>query len=99
MSSDLNRRDFLSTTAAGGVAAWSALHPAIRTAKGAMVAANEKVVVALIGCGGMGTYDLEDFMRAPDVSIAALCDIDDSHLESTAAKVEKKYGKKPKTTR
>jgi len=45
------------------------------------VSPNEKVVVALIGCGGMGRADLHDFMRLPDFEIAALCDVDPSHIE------------------
>ncbi len=101
MNEDLSRREFLGASGrlAGGAAAWSALHPAIRTARGGPVAANEKLVVALIGCGGMGNADLIDFMRAPEVSVAALCDVDDGHLNATADRVEKKSGSRPKTTR
>ena len=57
---------------------------------GEVVAANEKVVVALIGCGGMGNGDLDDFMRDPAVEVAAVCDVDDNNLNTTADKVEKK---------
>jgi predicted dehydrogenase len=102
MGFDLNRREFLGTSGrltVGGAAAWSALHPAIRTSQAALVPASEKVNVALIGCGGMGTYNLEDFMRADEVRVAALCDVDDEHLNQTADKVEKKYGSRPKTTK
>lgn len=100
MAEDLNRRDFLSTTgkiAAAGATVWSALHPAVHIARGAAVNANDKIVVGLIGCGGMGNYDLDDFMRVPEVAVAALCDIDESHLNDTATKVDKKYKSKPKT--
>ena len=65
---------------------------------GRCVAPSEKLRIALIGCGGMGIYDLDDFMKAPEVSVVALCDVDRRHLNRTAEKVEKKYGKKPKTT-
>jgi len=102
MADELNRRDFLSSSgrmAVGGTAVWSALHPAIRTGRAATVSANEKLVVALIGCGGMGNGDLDDFMRVEEVSVAALCDVDQSHLNDTAAKVEKKLGKRPQTTK
>ena len=37
-------------------------------------------------------------MRSPEVAVAALCDVDQRHLNRTAEKVEKKYGKKPTTT-
>jgi predicted dehydrogenase len=101
MAEDLSRRDFLGSSGrlAGGAAAWSALHPAIRTARGALVAANDKVVVALIGCGGMGNADLSDFMRDSAVEVAAVCDVDDKNLNETADKVEKKDRKRPETTR
>src|SRR5262245_49674104 len=100
MSDPLNRRNFMEASgriAAGGagLATWSALHPAIRTARGAAVSAGETIGVALIGCGDMGNANLDDFMRAPEVAIVGLCDVDQGHLERTAEKVEKKYGKKP----
>jgi predicted dehydrogenase len=102
MADNLNRRDFLGTSGRvtlGGAAAWSALHPAIRTARGALAPAEEKIGVALIGCGGMGNSDLDDFMRAPEVQMIALCDVDDAHLSKTADKVEKNSGTRPKTTK
>ncbi|HEV3122794.1 MAG TPA: Gfo/Idh/MocA family oxidoreductase [Isosphaeraceae bacterium] len=102
MADPLNRREFLGTSGilgVGGAAAFSGFHPAIRSSKAELVPASEKIVVALIGCGGMGTGDLEDFMRAPEVSVASLCDVDQNHLEKTADKVEKKSGKRPKTTK
>ena len=103
MPDELNRREFMDNSgklAAGtaGAATWSALHPAVHVARGAMVAPSEKLRIALIGCGGMGNYDLDDFMRAPEVSVVALCDVDQRHLDRTASKVEKKYGKKPTTS-
>jgi predicted dehydrogenase len=98
MADDVNRRSFLGASL-GGAAAFSALHPAIRTAHGALVSANDKIAVALIGCGGMGNSDLDDFLRAPEVSLAALCDVDDSHLNKAADKVEKKTGSRPGTTK
>jgi predicted dehydrogenase len=76
----LTRRTFLGASAA--LAATAA-------AAGARPAASEKVVVALVGCGGMGRADLRDFMRLPEVEVAALCDVDRSHLDATAKDVEK----------
>ena len=69
----LNRRTFL-----GASAAWTAGLALADEKK--QVSPNEKVVVALIGCGGMGRADLHDFMKLPDFEIAALCDIDPSHI-------------------
>ncbi len=53
------------------------------------VAANEKLVVALIGCGGQGRSDLRAFLKLPEVQVAAVCDVDDSHTEGAAQDVQK----------
>jgi predicted dehydrogenase len=97
MADDLNRRRFLGTTGLlAGAAFQSFPHPAVRAAN---VAANETLGVALIGCGGMGGYDLADFMRADEVRIVGLCDIDDRHLNRAADHVTEKYDKKPRLTK
>jgi len=103
MSDELNRRNFIEDSgclaaSTAGIATWPALHPAVRTARGEAVAPSETIRVALVGCGGQGSYDLDVFMRSPEVAVAALCDVDQRHLNRTAEKVEKKYGKKPTTT-
>src|SRR5438105_5936838 len=77
----VNRRVFL-----GASAAWTA---GFATAHDKKVSANEKVNVALIGCGGMGRANLADFMRLPDFEIAALCDIDPSHIQAAMNDVQK----------
>src|SRR6266404_417307 len=78
----LNRRTFLGTSAA--LAAGLALADVKK-----QVSANEKVVVALIGCGGMGRADLHDFMRLPDFEIAALCDVDPGHAAQALADIQR----------
>lgn len=45
------------------------------------VSANDKIVVGIIGCGGMGMSNLGDFKRNPDVEIAAVCDVYQPHLD------------------
>jgi predicted dehydrogenase len=69
----IHRRQFLGTAAAvsAGLAA-----PVAGADEKKKVSPNEKVVIALIGCGGMGRYDLDDFLRLPDFEVAALCDVD-----------------------
>lgn len=39
------------------------------------IAANDRIGVAVVGCGGMGRMDLADFQRNPDVEIVAVCDV------------------------
>lgn len=60
-------------------------------------APSNTILMGLIGCGGRGTSDLEDFMKNDDVKVIALCDPDSSRLEKTAKDVEKKYDKAPQT--
>jgi predicted dehydrogenase len=100
MTDSLNRRAFLGTTglAATGAALGAWPHPAVRTGHAAGVSTNEKIAVALIGCGGMGNANLEDFLRADEVVIGGLCDVDERHLDDSAAKVEAKHDTKPPTT-
>jgi predicted dehydrogenase len=42
--------------------------------------ANDRIRVALIGCGGMGIGDLRDFLRVKNVECAGLCDVDDARI-------------------
>ncbi len=76
----LGRRGFLGGMV-GAAAASTFAHPAVRVAHGRAVAANDQVVMAVIGCGGMGRANVRDFLRADQVEMAALCDIDQSHIE------------------
>ena len=43
------------------------------------VAPSDKLRIAGIGAGGKGTSDLAEFAKSPNVSIVALCDVDDRH--------------------
>jgi predicted dehydrogenase len=82
----LNRRHFLgaSAAAAAGLAV-----PLARADEGKKVAANDKVTVALVGCGGMGRADLHDFMRLPDFEIVAVCDPDEAHTKDALEDIKK----------
>ena len=62
-------------------------------------AASDKVRVALIGCGGRGTFDLDTFLRLREVDCAAVIDVDDHRAAETAQNVEKERGRKPATGR
>src|SRR4051794_21990415 len=104
MANQSSRREFLGASGrlVGGAATLAVAgfpHPAIRTGIDSGVAANDMVGLALIGCGGMGRYNLADFLRAPEVCIAAVCDVDDAHSAAAAESVEKAREKKPKLTR
>lgn len=55
-----------------------------------------KITIALIGCNGMGWYNLTDHLKFPEVECAALCDVDENVLNKRAAELEKLTSKKPK---
>ena len=56
---------------------------------------NDQIVLGMIGVGGMGTGRLREFLKQPDVRIAAICDVDRSHRDRAIAEVEKSRGQKP----
>jgi predicted dehydrogenase len=57
--------------------------------------ANETVRVGLIGCRNMGWGDLNSLLKHQGVECIGLCDVDSNVLNSRAAELEKKTGKKP----
>lgn len=73
-----DRRSFLKTTGAGLVAT-GALGATSRRAKAH--AANERIVVGVIGCGGRGTRLARTFAAQPDVTVAYVCDPDHQRLK------------------
>lgn len=74
----LSRRRFVRNSAlAAGAAAFAT--PFIRIARAGEPGANDKVRLGLIGCGGMGSGDLECFFRNPEVECAIIADVDESH--------------------
>lgn len=89
MKSD--RRNFIKKTAIAGLGIGA--FPTILRAGN--IPFNDRIVVGLIGCKGMGYNNLKAFLSQPGVECAALCDIDDSILNERAAETEKLTGKKP----
>jgi len=80
--SDSNRREFLKTAAAGGLAASAAFAKSAATAKssGRVIGANDRINVAVIGYGGRGSYVANQFARFAKNNndacrIAAVCDV------------------------
>lgn len=84
MSDALNRRDFIKRTAAGAIAAGSAISSVPRNVMGA----NDRVIVGGIGTGRQGAYDLQDFALQPNVQIAAICDVFEPNLQQAAQSMQ-----------
>ena len=85
------RREFIKKTAVAGLGVGT--FPTILTAGSS--SANDKIVVGLIGCKGMGYNDLKAFLSQPGVECSSLCDVDNNILNERAAETEKITGKKP----
>ncbi len=83
----MNRRYFLMSSAAAtaGQAARTVASP------------NDTVRVAVVGCGGRGGSHMSAWTNQPNVELAALVDVDDSHTERFVGALQKKE-KKPVPT-
>jgi predicted dehydrogenase len=81
----------------GSAAAASAAGPLLAHASPVTKAhsPNDKLVIGLVGCGGMGAANMRNLMAFPDVSVAAVCDVDSNRMPGDIAEVEKKYGRRP----
>jgi predicted dehydrogenase len=81
------RRSFIGKSAAA--AAGTSL-PASRA-----IGANDRIRIALIGCGGMGRGDLRDALKAGKTECAALCDVDDAQSALALKQIAEPAGQRP----
>jgi predicted dehydrogenase len=84
----LSRRHFLAS--AGAAIALPTLVPWRALGAGAVPGANERLTVAHIGVGGMGSVDLANMLIFRDqggVNVAAVCDVEEERLRNAAKRV------------
>jgi len=93
MSTD--RREFLKRSATGAAALGATALAATARAAGA----NEKITVALIGPGGMGTGHLNQLGKNSAVDLAWVCDVDQERLDKAASLATELSGRTPKKTK
>ena len=86
------RRDFLQQAGLGtlATAAWN-LGPAATRAAGA----NERLVVGVIGPGGMGSSHVRQLVGRQDVRVAYVCEVDAKRLAAAARIVQDATGQAP----
>ena len=89
-----SRRTFIRTS--GSLVAGAALSPLLRAKAGTIPPQSDKLNVALVGCKGMGMYDLSDHLKQPGIECVALCDVDSNILGERAKTVSELQGKTPK---
>ena len=90
----ITRRKFLkrATAAAAGVAGLPYLIPSSALGKAGSVAPSNRVVVGVIGTGGMGMGDIRGFLNKEEVQLVAVCDVDTDHRNQARDIVNEKYG-------
>ena len=95
MLDEINRREFLKTSArtGAGMAALSGItflaHPE------RVFGANERVRVAVVGLHGQGWSHVDEYSKMKDVELAAFCDVDENVLDQRLAEAEKLGIKRP----
>src|SRR5512145_2547439 len=81
----LSRRQFLGNSAGvlGGALGTPYFQTAVRAQDAQSEAPSDRPVIALVGCGGQGRWDMRDALRFGDV--AAVCDVDSEHVAQAAS--------------
>ena len=94
------RRSFLKKSAAAtaAVSLFPTVVPASVLGRNGAVAPSDRIVMGLIGAGGMGNHNLKQFLGKKDAHVVAVCDVDKNHQKSTKNKIDKKYGNKDART-
>lgn len=90
-TNQITRRTFAGALGAG-VSVLSSSRPAL-----AAKAANDQVVLGMIGVGNQGTGRLREFLKLADVRIGAVCDLDRSHLDRALGIVQKEKDYRPQS--
>ena len=97
-----NRRQFIKDTleasaAAAGLTALNAASAKGQTAQStnSISGANDRIRVALIGCGGMGRNDLRQMLRIKNIECVGVCDVDDEQAGRAQKMVETDYQQHP----
>ena len=99
---DATRRRFLRDSLAfSGVVSTGLAPRKLRASHGSastagVSGANDRIRVALIGCGGMGRGDLRDFLRTGNVECVGLCDVDDDQSAKALKMIAERSSPQPK---
>ena len=86
-----SRRTFLKTAAASAVA-MPYFIPAAALGKDGNTAPSERIVMAGIGIGNMGSSDMGAFLGRKDVQYVGVCDVKKDVRDKTKARTDQKYG-------
>lgn len=91
----LSRREFVRKTGAN-TAAFLASAPSVLKASPFRGSPNDTIQVAVMGIRSRGAAHASTLARLPNVSVAAICDIDERLFPKVVSAVEKVSGRKPR---
>jgi len=90
-----SRRHFLGNSALAAAAAAVSSLPVLGSELRRPYGANDRLRIAVIGVKGRGLEHVSQWVKMPDVEIAAICDIDENQIHGAMDRIEKATGKKP----
>ncbi|HWI56478.1 MAG TPA: Gfo/Idh/MocA family oxidoreductase [Bacillota bacterium] len=85
----VTRRQFLAFTGAA-----LAFPTVISTRAWGQAAPSKRIALGVIGCGNMGTSNLQAFLAQKDCQVVAACDVDKKHLAKATGLINRQYENK-----
>jgi predicted dehydrogenase len=86
----MNRRNFVQASAGAAAAGALGFHTTAYSGS-----PNGTIRVAVVGAKAQGNAHIREYLKMPNVELAAVCDVDDSILRQRCGEIEKASGKKP----
>jgi len=93
----LTRRQFLATGAQATLATAALVHAGSRSSRLKVIGANDRIRLAVCGVRKRGFDHVRLFSEIPNVSVVALCDVDETVLAERLAKMDQLGLSKPST--
>jgi predicted dehydrogenase len=85
----MSRRNFLAATSVAVVL--PTVLPLSALGRASRPAPSGRIVLGVVGCGGMGNGNTDAFLGQGDCQVVAACDVDQRHLEDMVKKVNGHY--------
>ncbi len=86
------RRDFLKSI--GGGVVLPTILPSSALGRAGSVAPSDRIVMGMIGVGGMGGGHVRGFLQHADVRVAAICDVREDRRQAAKNIADQRYGDK-----